>query len=137
MQARGEILKTTTHESAYSTMNSQIELKLQEELEILKSTSKLGFELDVAWRPDKGNPLVGEVVNKTIRIYESDESKALSVLNHEFIDCAISQAIRPYKSIANTLVKLLNSEAYANKEEIVEGLSRLLLAKQARCDEVC
>jgi hypothetical protein len=115
-------------------MNSKTELNLQKELESLKSTSKLGFELDVAWRPDKGNPLAGEVINKTIQIYESDESKAITVLHHEFIDYAISQAIRPYKSIANTLVKLVNSEAYASKEEIVEGLIRLL-AKQVRYDK--
>ena len=129
---------TRTHDNIGAvTMNSKTELKLQEELESLKSTSKLGFELEVVWQPDGGNSLSGEVVNKTIQIYESDESKAIETLRHEFIDYAISQAVEPYKKIANSLVKLVNAEAYAQKEGTVEGFSRLLLAKQTRCDEVC
>lgn len=118
-------------------MNSSKEVNLREELERLKRLSKLGFELEVVWQPDGGNPLSGEVVNKTIQIHESDESKAIETLRHEFIDYAISQTVEPYKKIANSLVKLVNAEAYAQKEETVEGFSRLLLAKQARCDEVC
>lgn len=106
-----------------------LETKLDEELERLKRSSGLGFELSVAWHPDGGNPLAGEIVGKTIKIHDSDEDKAMETLLHEFTDFAVSQAAEPYKEIANSLVKLLNKEAYKRKEIIVEGLIRLFSAK--------
>lgn len=113
-----------------------MEPKLKEELEILKSSSNLGLELSVFWEPDNGNPLAGEVVGKKIRIYESNESKAVETLRHEFLDYALSQAIKPYRAIANTLVKLVNTEAYTRKEEMVEGLNRLLSTKTMQNKEI-
>lgn len=108
---------------------NHVEVKLQEELERLKNSSNLGLDLDVIWLPRGSNPLLGEVVGKTIKIYHSDEAKAIETLRHEFLDYNVSQAIEPYKTIANALVKLLNAEAYACKEGILEGLGKLLFSK--------
>jgi len=104
-------------------------LKLYEELERFKRSSGLGIGLKLVWLPDGSNPLSGEVIGKTIRIYEADEAKAMETLCHEFLDYNISQIIKPYKNIANALVKLVNSEAYKQKENVVEGLIRLISAK--------
>lgn len=108
-------------------MSSQTEVKLQEELERLKRLSKLVSKLSVSWEPTSNGPLSGEVRNNIIRIYESDERKAMEVLYHEFIDYAVSLAIEPYKEVINELIKLLNKSAYRRKEDVVEGLKGLLL----------
>lgn len=108
-------------------MSEQTDKKLRGELDRLKHLSNLGFELDVVWKPDSSNPLAGEVRGKLVHIYEQDETKAIETLFHEFLDYNVSQAINPYKTITNTLVKLLNSEAYACKERIIDGLVRLLM----------
>jgi len=108
-------------------MSQQTNKKLMEELEYLQLSSGLGAGLVVVWKPDGGNPLSGEVIGKTIRIYEADEDKAIDTLFHEFLDYNVSQPIKPYKGITNALVKLVNAEAYACKEEVVDGLVRLLI----------
>ena len=126
MQAKGEILKTTTHESAYTTMNSQTELKLQEELDLLRRITNRGAKLRVVWEPNPQNLLSGEVKGNIIRIYEGDEIKAIDTLHHEFIDLLLSQAIEPYKAIINMLIKLINEDAYKKKETAVEAIVTLL-----------
>lgn len=113
-----------------------LETKLDEELERLKRLSGLGTELSVKWHPDGGNPLAGEVIGKTIQVYEADEAKAMENLRHEFLDYNVSQAIIPYKAFANLLVKQLNAEAYKQKEIVVEGLIKLLSAKTTEKEEV-
>ena len=107
-------------------MSQQTEKKLREELERLKLSSGLGAGLVVVWKPDGSNPLSGEVIGKKIQIYEADEDKAIDTLLHEFVDYNISQPVKPYRGIANALVKLVNAEAYACKEEVVDGFVRLL-----------
>ncbi len=108
-------------------MNLGFEHRLQEELEHLKRTTGLGTGLNVIWVPDSLNPLSGEVKDSTIYIYEKNERGALDTLHHEFLDYCVSQAIQPYREVANTLMKLLNEHAYKRKEAIVEGLSKLSL----------
>ena len=107
--------------------NSQVKLKLQEELDRLRRLSMLGSELRVAWEPNSKGPLSGEVRNNVIHVYESDESRAVDVLRHEFLDYAISSTIEPYKVVINELIKLINKSAYKRKEGVVEGLKRLIL----------
>jgi hypothetical protein len=100
--------------------------KLEMELERLKRKLSLGYELKVRWIPDNDNKLSGEVKGDVIYVYNEDESGALEVLRHEFLDYAISQVIEPYKEIANNLIMLMNKEAYRRKERIVEALMKLV-----------
>jgi len=44
----------------------------------------------------------------------------------------VSQAIDPYRRVINTLIKLLNDDAYKRKEQIVEALSILLFERDAK-----
>lgn len=103
-----------------------VQAKLEEELSKLKERVGLGPELKVIWAPNPESSLSGEVRNGTLLIYEPDEDKAIQTLRHEYIDFLVSQAIEPYKSIANKLIQLLNEIAYKRKEEIVEILAKLL-----------
>ncbi len=107
-------------------MNQKTDKKLRDELDRLKQASNLSFELDVVWKPDCSNVLAGEVRGRLIHIYEQNESRAIETLQHEFICYSISKAVEPFKRLANQFVKASNAEAYKRKEEVVEGLRRLL-----------
>ncbi len=106
-------------------MKQGSEAHLQEELENLKNISGLGSDLSLVWAPDPGKALSGEVKGSTVYIYDEIEMQALDTLRHEFFDYCVSQAIQPYRQVTNTLIKLLNENAYKRKEEIVEGLRKL------------
>ncbi len=107
-------------------MSQRTNEKLRDELARLKHVSELNFELDVVWTPDSSHVLAGEVRGRLVHIYEDNEAKALDTLRHEFICYAISKAVEPFKRLANQFVKASNAEAYKRKEEVVEGLRRLL-----------
>jgi hypothetical protein len=99
-----------------------LEAQLREELENQKNISGLGSALSLVRAPDPGKALSGEVKGSIVFIYDESEKKALDTLRHEFFDYCISKAIQPYRQVTNTLIKLLNENAYRQKEEIVEDL---------------
>ncbi len=100
--------------------------RLEYELEAMKRISKQGLELEVQWLPREDGPLSGEVKGDVIYIYESEEKKALDVLEHEFVDYLVTMGIDPFKLMINSLIKLVNRMAYLNKEKSVEALRALL-----------
>ena len=100
--------------------------QLEYELEAMKRISKQGLELKVQWLPREDGPLSGEVKGDVIYIYESDEKKALDVLEHEFVDYLVTMGMDPLKLLINSLLKLVNRMAYLNKEKSVEALRALL-----------
>ena len=106
-------------------MNLSFEPRLREELESLKRITGLGSGLNLILAPDSCNSLSGEVKGSTMYIYDVNERKAMDTLHHEFLDSCVSEAIQPYREVANILMKLLNESAYKRKEEIVEGLRKL------------
>lgn len=106
-------------------MKQGSEAHLREELDNLKNISGLGSALSLIWAPDPGKTLSGEVKGITVYIYDESEEKALDTLRHEFFDYCISKAIQPYRQVTNTLIKLLNDNAYKEKEEIVDGLRKI------------
>jgi len=99
---------------------------LEEELERLKRLLKMGYELKVVWLPNSSSSLSGEVKGETIYVYEEDLDKALETLRHEFLDYAISRIIEPYKQVANSLILILNKNAYEKKERLIEALCKFL-----------
>jgi hypothetical protein len=98
---------------------------LERELQDLQIQSRLAPNLKVVWTPNNNHHLSGEVKGTTIYIYESDKTKAINTLRHEFIDYCISKPIEPYKDLVNLFIKERNQQAYKQKERVVEGLLRL------------
>jgi hypothetical protein len=117
---------STTDGKPLKELNGYIEDGLieWEELERLKTLSGIGSDLRVIWTPSINNPLSGEVLGD-LKVYDHNEERALRTLRHEFLDFYISQAVEPYKIVANSLIKLINLDAYKRKERIVEALGRL------------
>ena len=106
--------------------SNDFQKELEAELERLKQTLKLNYELKVMWAPNKNSKISGEVKGNYIHVYEEDREAALETLKHEFIDYAISHAIEPYKEVTNRLISLINEIAYMKKERLVEAFARLI-----------
>jgi hypothetical protein len=106
--------------------------KLDSELKKLKSIFNSGYDLEVMWCPNhvshiKGRRLAGEVVNKVIRIYEEREPEAVETLWHEFVEFVlVNEFSVPYKRIVNSLITLLEDEAYQRREMVVKKLCAIL-----------
>jgi len=102
---------------------------LGQELSKLKSKFQMAHELKVKWLPDCNSKKSGEVLGKTIYIYEEDEGKALDILRHEFIDYILTKELvsLPQKMI-NSLIKLIEEEMYERKEKLIEKLMKLLIS---------
>ncbi len=100
------------------------------QIELNRITKLLSLpEMKVIWLPDNTRDLSGEVKGTTIFIYDQEYEDAAATLRHEVVDYLLCKAIDPYKQVLNALVKTINANAYRQKEEIVDHLSKLLLAE--------
>jgi len=103
------------------------EARLQKSLERFKDKFQMAHELKVKWLPNADNKKSGEVLSRTIYIYEKDEAKALDTLRHEFIDYILNyELIAPYKKLVNKLISLFEEEMYERKERLIEKLLNVI-----------
>jgi hypothetical protein len=85
----------------------------------------MGHELRLQWIPNNG-PKSGEVIGTTIRIYETNQARALDTLRHEFVEYLLTRdLVAPYKRLINKLISLFEEEMYDRKEKLVERLQEL------------
>ena len=106
---------------------SNKETLLAEELRRIEEKLGLSLGLKLRWVPDPTKPYSGEVRDGCIFIYEGDEQRAIQALRHEVLDHLLSSRIvKPLVDIINLLIKCKESEIYAEKEKLVDILSKLL-----------
>jgi hypothetical protein len=110
----------------HSSEKLEVQKRLEDELERLTHITHFGHTLEVRWIPNDASTLAGEVRGNVVFIYESDCEKAITTLRHEVIDCIVSRAIEPYRGVTNSLIKMINQNAYQRKEQVVEALTRLI-----------
>ena len=120
-------MEKSQSEGKYGLSDRSTQSLLEKELEVLKGKLSLSDKLRVVWVPDQSNNLSGEIKGLTVFIYEPTTDQASLTLVHELVDYCVSQAIEPYKEVANILIKFINREAYKKKEKIVETISMLLI----------
>ena len=97
----------------------QLELALSK----LKKKYQIAHELKVEWLPNNNSEKSGEVLGRTICIYEEDEAEALDTLRHEFVDYILSIEFEtPYKRLINKLVAAFEEEMYGRKERLIKKL---------------
>ena len=111
--------------------------RIEQEFQRLRELFDHGWNLRLCWLPGESESLDGEVRGDTIRIYEKDPAKAISVLRHEFLDYLVCKAVRPYQDLinvqrttVNAVLKELQEEAHREKEKIVEKLKAILEVHQ-------
>lgn len=107
-------------------MKHSAEARLNEELKRLQGLMNQGHDLRVIWAPKQVSNLDGEVRGNTIHVYSQSLEDALKTLRHEFLDFVMSKIIEPYKQVANSLIALMNKQAYSEKEKFIEKLAELL-----------
>ena len=97
--------------------------QLELELSKLKDRFQMAQELRLEWDPDGNSKKSGEVIGRTIYIYEEDEAKALDTLKHEFIEYILTyELVAPYKKLVNKLISLFEEEMYERKEKLIEKI---------------
>jgi metal-responsive CopG/Arc/MetJ family transcriptional regulator len=115
------------------------EKKLKAHLEMLKRFSLINIpELTVVWQPKNNYHLHGEVIGKTIFIYDMTFEEAMTTLEHEYLHkfCKIvsNPAIEGANTIIilmNMLVRHLNREIYEQQEKIIDKFVGRMRKKQA------
>jgi hypothetical protein len=109
---------------------NKVKNQLQKELECLKNKFNIGHELTLHYLPGQyrngqnGNTLSGEVIKKSIFIYDEDMVEAVRTLYHEFLEYIISPIIKQHMDIINHQNKIISQLLYNKREEVVEQLSR-------------
>ncbi|MDH3779365.1 MAG: hypothetical protein OES15_00770 [Nitrosopumilus sp.] len=96
------------------------------ELERLQRISGHMHNFDVVWFPQNNSEIEGKVEGNTITIYSQNITDAIDTLQHEFVDYIISQVIKPYITLVNSLMGIITKEAYETKEKSVEALLNLI-----------
>ena len=81
---------------------------------------------DVIWSPQNNSQIEGKVEGNTITIYSENIQDAIDTLQHEFVDYMISQTVKPYITLVNSLMSVITKEAYETKEKSVEALLKLI-----------
>jgi len=121
----------------YRTKHTNALRRMENELQRLKGLFGCGWNLSILWLPGGSDCLDGEVRNDTIRVYEGNPDKAISVLRHEFLDYLVCKAVKPYQDLinvqrttVNAVLKELQEEAHKEKERIVEKLKSVLEAQE-------
>ena len=99
---------------------------LEAELDRLKNTLNMGYELKVLWLPTKASNKSGEVKTNLICIYDEHRETAIETLKHEFIDYLIAKPYLLQLKITNKLIESINEIAYQMKEDLVEKLCNLV-----------
>ena len=107
-----------------SSFSSQ-KKKLDFEIARLEKITNIKRRFKVVWIPLKQSHIEGKVEKNTITIYSQNIDDALETLQHEFVDCIVCDAIRPYLKLVNVLLSMISNDAYCKKEESVETLLSL------------
>ena len=111
------------NKECYSNNNKR---RLASELNRLQEITGNNQQFDLIWSPQSDSDIEGKVEEKTITIYSEDVADAIDTLQHEFVDYIISQAIKPYVKLINSLMSIITKDAYEIKEDTVESMLRLM-----------
>lgn len=85
------------------------------------------YDLKVIWVPNNEQDVSGEINGGVIYIYEKDESKALEALKHELVDYHVTvMLVHPLVKYINIQKRYIDALIYERKEELVNGLLKLL-----------
>ena len=113
-------IKTTT-----TILKSKV---LDEELESLEGKTGYSTGFAILWTPKVNSAKEGEVkfAEKTICIYSTNLNDALDTLRHEFFEILIYHAQKPHVDLIKVLFHIISTQAYENKEEMIECLVSLV-----------
>jgi len=116
-------MKENTEDNGNKNCKKRI---LASELNRLQKITGNNKKFDLTWSPQSDSDIEGKVEGNAITIHSENIEDAIDTLQHEFVDYIISQAIKPYVNLVNSLISIITRDAYETKEETVESMLRLM-----------
>ena len=108
-------------------MNSAELDELKRELHLLAQRLGLAEQLQVKWILGGKDDVSGEVVGRTVYVYEKELPQALETLRHEVIEyLLVKHHEEDYVTMINALVDVFNRVMRKRREELVERLSKIV-----------
>ncbi|MDR0493884.1 MAG: hypothetical protein LBH74_09670 [Nitrososphaerota archaeon] len=101
-------------------MNAKVLQKMQ------NCVDSLGVPLLVNWQPDMGRGVHGEIRGNAIFVYDVAESEAWRTLMHELTEFKLDAVTRPYRLLVNRLIEVVEQTTYAQKEEFIDFLPKMV-----------
>ena len=80
------------------------------------------------WTPRDEGDHHGEclLADKLIVVYDENEKAAWKTFAHEVLELKMRAAFRPYRLLCNSLIDVIDTLAYAEKERFLDDLPRTL-----------
>lgn len=89
---------------------------------------RLGVNLNVKWQPDCSKSVHGEIKGNVILLYDSNEAEAWLTFTHEITEYKLQNVTRPYRLMINSLIDALEKSVYAEKEQFIDFLPKMMEA---------
>ena len=88
--------------------------------------NQLGINLVVLWTPNKSKSVHGEIKGNVIFLYDSEKAEAWSTFTHEVTEYKLQAVTRPYRILINNLIEAVEKSIYAEKEQFIEFLPKMI-----------
>lgn len=98
--------------------------------------NQLGINLVVLWTPNESKSVHGEIKGNVIFLYNSEKTEAWSTFTHEVTEYKLQAVTRPYRILVNNLIEAVEKSIYAEKEQFIEFLPKMIeVIKQRQVEE--
>lgn len=88
--------------------------------------SRLGVNLNVRWQPDSSKSVHGEIKGNFIFLYDSNESEVWQTFTHEVTEYKLQNVTRLYRLLINNLIDAFEKSIYAEKEQFIDFLPKMI-----------
>lgn len=88
--------------------------------------NQLGINLVVLWTPNESKSVHGEIKDNVIFLYDSEKAEAWSTFTHEVTEYKLQAVTRPYRILVNNLIEAVEKSIYAEKEQFIEFLPKMI-----------
>ena len=90
---------------------------------------RLSIRLCVAWLPDDGKSIHGEIKQGPIYIYDQTKTDAFASFTHGIIEFKLKEVTRVYRVLINKLIDGYEKLTYQQKEDFIESIPKLIESK--------
>lgn len=98
--------------------------------------NQLGINLVVLWTPNESKSVHGEIKGNVIFLYDSEKAEAWSTFTHEVTEYKLQAVTRPYRILVNNLIEAVEKSIYAEKEQFIEFLPKMIeVVKQRQVEK--
>lgn len=98
--------------------------------------NQLGINLVVLWTPNESKSVHGEIKGNVIFLYDFEKTEAWSTFTHEVTEYKLQAVTRPYRILVNNLIEAVEKSIYAEKEQFIEFLPKMIeVIKQRQVEE--